>query len=965
MAKPLRQRLGAICGGEGLQVPLGTLTASDVSKAAWVRSPTGSPALQDSGPRSSVSFGQGRNFSGDQPVPGVLRPAFHRTKEDGGLASSSGPVPLESVSQEGPVQDGFRQRHSSGHSTGGLGCKRGSERRVFSRLDPPGQAPIPPVRLARSDVSVPGLAVRPIPSSVHIHQGHNGASGPSQDAWHPLQNVPRRLARTCVRPSRVSIRSSPGVVPDQTTGVQHKPGKVGPYPLPVFSVLGGKVRHPVVSVLPNRAQNCRTDGPHPTLDVATRHFAKAVLESLGVHGIHGGSSSPRSLLQEASATRGEIKVSQPAGSRRSRREWPLAGNGSQTVAGRPLDPLHGTNPSPSAAAVSLYRRVGPRLGRPLPFGRDSWPLGSDPDPVSYQLSGTHGGLAGSQALPGPPGRQLGHGCLGQRDVSGIYPQPGRHKLPDVVDTRGGVIDLVPSQINNADNGIRSRQVERDSRSTEPGQSDPPDGVDHFAPGASPSLASLGETAYRPVCDRVQCETPGLHLSGQRRAGVCSERVLPVMGEHERVCVPAYGAHTQGSGEVQAGSSQFDLDHARLAQASVVLGAPAAITRETQTALPEEGSPSAAQVRNQPPKRGHPCADRMETMRSGLRSQGLRSEVISDVLKSRRPGTDSVYQTRWRAWYDYCRKKHIDVTHPSVSNFASFLFMLHKEKQLSNVTIAGYKSAIVHTISVFRGVKHPSFADSVVITNLLDSFKRQAPARTISFPRWDLFMVLTYLRDKCEPLHGLSIQELTFKTVFLITLALADRVSGIHALSGLPHDIEFDDAGVTLHYVQEFRAKSRPSDKPHAPLRVPRLSNILNSDDEDVFLCPVRSLREYIKRTSGNRRGQRRLFVSVNPRYAADIRKSTISRWLILTVKNAYIDAGKSLPRDPIRAHEIRAISASLALAKGAAAQTILKAASWKNISTFIDFYLRDFCTKRTDHSLGFKSLVLAREALLL
>ena len=103
-------------------------------------------------------------------------------------------------------------------------------------------------------------------------------------------------------------------------------------------------------------------------------------------------------------------------------------------------------------------------------------------------------------------------------------------------------------------------------------------------------------------------------------------------------------------------------------------------------------------------------------------------------------------------------------------------------------------------------------------------------------------------------------------------------------------------------------------------------------------------------------------MSMNVKYVSDIRKFTISRWLIQTVKNAYLHAGKNLPADPIRAHEIRAVSTSLALAKGSTVQSILKAAAWKNVSTFIDFYLRDINIRRTDNSMGIKSLVLAREA---
>ena len=104
--------------------------------------------------------------------------------------------------------------------------------------------------------------------------------------------------------------------------------------------------------------------------------------------------------------------------------------------------------------------------------------------------------------------------------------------------------------------------------------------------------------------------------------------------------------------------------------------------------------------------------------------------------------------------------------------------------------------------------------------------------------------------------------LTYKSVFLFVLATTKRVSGLHAFSGNPRDIAFSADSVTLKFVPVIRAKAQPSIQPHDPIVVPRLSNILCADDEDISLCPVRALRHYLIRTNHCRTGKRRLFVSL-------------------------------------------------------------------------------------------------------
>ena len=332
-----------------------------------------------------------------------------------------------------------------------------------------------------------------------------------------------------------------------------------------------------------------------------------------------------------------------------------------------------------------------------------------------------------------------------------------------------------------------------------------------------------------------------------------------------------------------------------------------------------------------------------------------------MLQSRRQTTNRLYDIRWKAWYDYCVENRIDALHPSVAQFADFLTYLHRVKKLAAVTIAGYRTVISTTVAITRGVNHPSFASSVVITHLVNGFKHAAPLRRSLCPKWDITVVLSFLRDKCEPLHSIPIKDLTYKTVFLLAMATARRISGLHAISGLPQDIAFaqHNASVTLAFLPEFRAKNQSVTELSLPFTIPGLRPLLCSDDSDIALCPVRCLKAYLARTKGFRHGKRRLLISINPKYNQDIQKGSVSRWLRALILLAYQQSAATLPSCPIRAHETRAISSSLAVASGAPMRSVLRSGYWKSETTFVNFYLRDVAVRRQDHSFSFGPAVFA------
>ena len=203
--------------------------------------------------------------------------------------------------------------------------------------------------------------------------------------------------------------------------------------------------------------------------------------------------------------------------------------------------------------------------------------------------------------------------------------------------------------------------------------------------------------------------------------------------------------------------------------------------------------------------------------------------------------------------------------------------------------------------------------------------------------------------------------LTFKTVFLIAIATARRVSGIHAISGLASDILFAsrNSSVTLNFLPEFRAKNQAVQDLNRPLTIPGLKALLCPEDADRLLCPIRALLYYLDRTKDHRQDKRRLFLSLNSKHKKDIQKGTIARWIRTLIHLAYSQCASSLTPISTRAHETRAIASSMAVALGASLENVMRTAYWKSQTTFLHHYLRDVSQQSLDNSFSLGQVVFA------
>ena len=300
------------------------------------------------------------------------------------------------------------------------------------------------------------------------------------------------------------------------------------------------------------------------------------------------------------------------------------------------------------------------------------------------------------------------------------------------------------------------------------------------------------------------------------------------------------------------------------------------------------------------------------MRQSLSALGASNHTLELVAKAHRPGTQSVYASHWKSWLAWCEGRNINALQPLEMDIANYLASLSAIRSLSASSISTHRAAISSTLRQLGG---PSFSEAPLLRSVIRGAAFADASCKKRVPAWDLFLVLSSLREPpYEPLRYCSIKDLTLKTAFLVTLASGRRCSEVHSLSGLRKDVSKEPHGaISLRFLPEFIAKNQRPEDPSPSILLRSLSH-LPDDDPDRKLCPVRALRTYRKRTEPFRRTRRRLLLSHNQGYDKDISKSSVSRWLIAVIGSAYKKSPPNQTAPSTRAHEIRAWSASLALA---------------------------------------------------
>ena len=580
----------------------------------------------------------------------------------------------------------------------------------------------------------------------------------------------------------------------------------------------------------------------------------------------------------------------------------------------------------------LVRRLGRGVGRSSSGCNSFWPLVSGGGSSVYQREGAPCGGVRAPAFPASGVQLLGGSVCGQFDSSGLFPQAMGHPISSPQlhcseDPPLGGVDRLDSGFP-----VHPGQEQCSSRLLVLPKPSPGVRVDSEVGGLSGAEQQVAGDD-RPFCHLVESPLFTLFFTLPRSVGDRYGCASSELGRVSGVCLSTLVDDTAGSEEAPIILwGPYDSSCSLLAPETMISGPPETSggRSDLSTSMSRSSQSTSFPLSSSRDRQAVPSC--LETTQRFARSQGFSSRVAKQLGFARRSSSRVVHQSKWLVYRGWCRGAGHTISRPALPKIADFLLWLHRTRKLSVSAIMGYRSML---IAVFW-FKLPEISTSPVLQDLLRSFQVAAPSRSIQPPSWDPNKVLVYLRSTAfEPLQSASLRALSKKTLFLMSLATAKRVSELQALSSI---VSFSSEGAVVSYVPEFLAKTESALRPlPRSFLVKSLTDFATGLDEDLLLCPVRCLRVYLQCTAPGVNHPRRLFVSPkNP--LRSISKNAISYFL----QEIIAEAGASSVAGVVpRAHSIRGVATSTAFHRNWSITSIVNAACWRSSSVFTSFYLKD------------------------
>ena len=332
------------------------------------------------------------------------------------------------------------------------------------------------------------------------------------------------------------------------------------------------------------------------------------------------------------------------------------------------------------------------------------------------------------------------------------------------------------------------------------------------------------------------------------------------------------------------------------------------------------------------------AGRLEVERNLLAGSGIPQEIAEVIVGSRRASTRECYARHWQTFVSWCTERDIvpvSAPVPSILEFLHSHFRSGKAPNTIGVMLASISA--YHLPMGGRSVGHVE-----AISRYLKGLRIARPIVRSAAPPWDLASVLLSLtQSPFEPMASCDLKFLTWKTIFLLAIASARRVSELQALSCDPPFTILKGETASLRTVPSFLPKAAThwhlcqsielnAFFPH-PERKNRIQQTWHTQ------CPVRALRFYLDRYKEFRKS-RQLFVLYGRGKEGDpASKATIGRWLVEAINQAYSSLGKGFPK-VVHAHQTRAVASTWAEFAKCDPSEIMRAGLWSSHSTFVQHY---------------------------
>ena len=878
-------------------------------------------------------------------MSGLLLPNFPSSQEERETQADHRPLCAQPFCLHTDIQNGDTEKSEKRRSTERLGVFIGSDGRLFAYPDTSSVSQIPQIHVERSSVPVQGTPIRPLDKSFRVYTPYDCHSDIPKEKGNNSTSLSRRLVSSKPKPSKTVGTQTIHFIADQFTRSDNQLREIRPSPSSSVHFHRDGVSDPYqyrqsTSSQANEdigvSQNILTENlcisqrfpvPLGTTECCSRLCNAGTVTSPAITNISAQTvatteisvESPDWFDNENSAT------PQMVASGRSVSSW---------------DP----HEDRSCLPHHLYRCQPVRLGSSCGTGGTSvsWTMDRRPIPAPYQCARdeSNSSLSNTSNSQGKEFHCIG--VNGQHYSGSLYKASGRNSFHSP--HRGGVEhpEFVPNSQHTVVSEAHTGQVQHSSG---PDVLDRQTDLHRVVPESGNSKQDFpdhGLSINRPVCHTSEPQAATICVTHTGSEGAINRCHLDGLESHTCLCVSTVSSHSNCDKQNTDIPVQNSIDSSFMARQTMVSRTPRSVGVTSGISTSNAKSACSAKRQNSASKSRLSTTSRLGIVKQSLRDKQFSSEVAEHVSKARRDSTVKVYDAKWQIFRDWASERKIDPIQATPQIVADFLTFLFSVKKCQVSTIRGYRSTISNTLKFRTGY---DFGSHPVLSELIKSFAKQRPVDRSLAPKWDLAFVLSHMcKAPFEPLDKASLFHLSVKTVFLVTLATARRVSEVHAFSIDSDHLRFSnlDGSLILRTQLGFLAKNQLPSRAPDSIIIPRLSNFCRkSDNFNRMLCPVRAVKIYLNKTKSLRKRRKRLFIPTQG--DQDLAKPTLSRWVKYAIKNAYDTISKNpLSLFKPRAHELRAISASWAYMNYIPLEEILKSAVWSSTSLFASHYLRDF-----------------------
>lgn len=568
----------------------------------------------------------------------------------------------------------------------------------------------------------------------------------------------------------------------------------------------------------------------------------------------------------------------------------------------------------------------------------------------HQFAGAESYQTGAEELPTLSTRSTCSCPNGQHDGESVHQSPGRSQNPHAEQGSGRDHVLVGDQHSISEGCTRSRSIQHLGRPTEQRAG----GSQRVVPEqgrVQVDMHQIWDASGGPVRNCPQSTGTEILLQMQRTGGDGDGRVELPVATSSSLCLSTPSATVKSRTKNDTTKGGITAGGSTLATQTVVSGLAEVIHTGTLASTSEDRPAPAGGHRSS--KSRDTKVDYLEIERQRLLKAGYGESVVNTMLASRKESTHKIYNQTWQRFVTWCAEQHRDPLKPPVSLILGFL-QAGVDKGLSVCTLRRHVAAISAVLG--RG-KNRSLAQHSHVKRFLRGVSLVSPPQVHRFPSWRLNLVLRALcHPPFESMASCQVKILTIKTLFLIALVSARRVSELRALSVHKDLCIFQKDSVVLRLDPAFVPKVNSQFHRSQDIVLPSFCPDPKSSKERVLHCldVRRALSFYLDRTRDSRRSES-LFVSFrNPSVGKPVSASTLSRWIRECIAMAYKASGVEVPSG-ICAHSLRSASTSAAYRSFPSLETVCKAATWSSVHTFTKHYRVD---KRASAEAAFGRVVL-------